>query len=143
MSGPAKALERCPFCGSADIDPEGVAFIPKRHHGMVKTWDYAKPDQIEHRPACTNCGASTDGDWNARPANLYQPDFTIPVASIPDGWTVQALVHRYWAHNMVTDQVWVAEMFHLKTKDGRIVTGTGATPLAATNSAIAMIAAQA
>ena len=38
----------CPFCGSSDVDHEGLSSI------------------IDTRPACNNCGASTDGDWNAR-----------------------------------------------------------------------------
>ena len=42
---------------------------------------------------------------------------------------------------MTADQVWVCELFELESEDGRIVTGKGSTPLAATRSAIGMIAA--
>lgn len=61
------SLKSCPFCGSEDIDPEGVASFKKEYRTQNLTWDKdATPDRIERRPACNNCGATTDGDWNVR-----------------------------------------------------------------------------
>lgn len=62
----ADELMPCPFCGSKDIDPEGVASIAEEHRKEVGTWDKAQPHHIVNRPACTNCNATTDGDWNTR-----------------------------------------------------------------------------
>jgi len=58
----------CPFCGSSDIDPKGLAsFKPEYHHDTTLTWDKdATPEKIEHRPACNNCSAATYGDWKTR-----------------------------------------------------------------------------
>jgi len=61
----------CPFCGSTDVDPTGVASFKDNEKnnpdGSPRNWYKAKPEWIEHRPACNNCGASTDSDWNTRP----------------------------------------------------------------------------
>jgi len=57
----------CPFCGTADIDPEGVvAFKPEyRYSDMTEDRD-ATPDKLEFGPACNQCGCTTDGHWNTR-----------------------------------------------------------------------------
>ena len=63
-------LKPCPFCGSADIDPEGVASFKDQYRKMMDTcytWnENANQQTIEHRPACNNCGATTNGEWNDR-----------------------------------------------------------------------------
>lgn len=57
----------CPFCGSTKIDPEGVAAFKPEYRAQDLNWnEHATPDKIEHRPACLECGATTDGDWNVR-----------------------------------------------------------------------------
>jgi len=61
-----KNLKPCPFCGSPDIDPEGVASFKPEYRNSNNTWPTAQPHMIENRPACNNCGATTDGDWNTR-----------------------------------------------------------------------------
>lgn len=52
-------LKPCPFCGSDDIEADGVAFYPEGN----------KENGLHHAPACNNCGA-TGGDtvdqWNTR-----------------------------------------------------------------------------
>lgn len=71
-----KKLDYCPFCGSTDIDPEGVAsFKPEYRNGDLDlTWDKdATPDKIEHRPACNDCNATTCGDWNTRAPVRIKP----------------------------------------------------------------------
>lgn len=63
-------LDNCPFCGSTDIDPEGVACFKKKYRQSYYNWDdHANEETIEHRPACNNCGATTEGDWNTRSAD--------------------------------------------------------------------------
>lgn len=60
----------CPFCGSDDIDPEGVSSFKPEFRTPDNNWkDHATPDKIEHRPACNNCNATTDNDWNERNSN--------------------------------------------------------------------------
>jgi len=60
-------LRNCPFCGSNDIDPEGVAsFKPPFIFDENLKWENAEPHMIENRPACNECGATTNGDWNTR-----------------------------------------------------------------------------
>lgn len=59
-------LKPCPFCGSFDIDPEGVASFKEQYQTSDNTWDKCTPGMIENRPACNNCGATTNGEWNAR-----------------------------------------------------------------------------
>jgi hypothetical protein len=49
-------LEPCPFCGSNDIDPNGCASQLSEFGPLVT------------RPACDNCGATTDVSWNTRAA---------------------------------------------------------------------------
>lgn len=61
----------CPFCGSDDIDPEGITqFKDNEIHdenGNLRNWnDHATPGRLEHRPACNNCSATTDIEWNNR-----------------------------------------------------------------------------
>jgi len=56
----------CPFCGCEDIDPEGVASFKPEYQLGSNHWNSATPEMIQHRPACTNCSASTGGDWNVR-----------------------------------------------------------------------------
>lgn len=67
MSEQEKLLP-CPFCGSSDIDPEGVASFKEEHrfNDSKFGWDNYEPHMIEHRPCCNKCGATTDGDWNIR-----------------------------------------------------------------------------
>jgi len=50
-------LKMCPFCKSADIDPEG--WMSSDQEG----------GNIRQGPACNNCGASADTVdlWNTRP----------------------------------------------------------------------------
>lgn len=50
----ADALLPCPFCGSADIDPEGV--LASKDGGKNYTY-----------PACNDCSASCE-NWNTRTA---------------------------------------------------------------------------
>lgn len=64
MTTPSEELKPCPFCGSADIDSEGVSSIKK--DSGVGLWKDAKPEHIEHHPACNNCSATTNGAWNTR-----------------------------------------------------------------------------
>ena len=60
-------LDYCPFCGSTNIDPEGVSAFKPEYRSLDMTWHKdATPEKIEHRPACNNCSATTDGDWNKR-----------------------------------------------------------------------------
>lgn len=47
-------LKPCPFCGSNDIDPNGCASQLSEFGPLVT------------RPACDNCGATTDASWNTR-----------------------------------------------------------------------------
>ncbi len=62
-----EALLPCPFCGSTDIDPEGVSSFKDQYKYCGYSWnDDDKEGKIEHRPACNNCSATTDGDWNHR-----------------------------------------------------------------------------
>jgi hypothetical protein len=72
-------LKECPFCGSTDIDPEGVAsFRDEEKHnpdGSLRNWkDDALPERIQHSPACNECGATTDGDWNTRHTSPLEAD---------------------------------------------------------------------
>lgn len=68
-----KVLAPCPFCGSSNIDPEGVASFKKEYRTQDMTWAKdSTPDRIENRPACSDCGATTDGDWNARAVNAQE-----------------------------------------------------------------------
>jgi len=67
-------LKPCPFCGSTDIDPEGVACFKPEYKGGSVGWDKATDDMIVHRPACNSCGATTDGDWNTRAEPAPLPD---------------------------------------------------------------------
>ncbi|PHS61022.1 MAG: hypothetical protein COB09_18925 [Thalassobium sp.] len=61
-------LKPCPFCGSTDIDPEGVASFKPEFRAREMSWaDDDIADYIQHKPACNNCGATTEGDWNTRP----------------------------------------------------------------------------
>lgn len=64
------ALKPCPFCRSSDIDPEGATGIKPEYRNRGATWDSVKPFMVEHSPACTECGATTDGDWNTRAGKL-------------------------------------------------------------------------
>lgn len=52
----------CPFCGSWDIEPDGVSYYKdgKEENGLC------------HDPACNNCGA-TSNNWNVRayPSEVY------------------------------------------------------------------------
>jgi hypothetical protein len=70
----------CPFCGSTDIEPDGVASIKKDVRAVVKFWKDALPEHIINRPCCNTCGATTEGDWNTRAARQS------PTA--PAGWRV-------------------------------------------------------
>jgi len=67
-------IKPCPFCGSTDIDPEGVACFKPEYKGGSVGWDKATDDMIVHRPACNSCGATTDGDWNTRAEPAPLPD---------------------------------------------------------------------
>lgn len=60
------SLLPCPFCGSGDVDPEGVAAFKPEHRTSDMTWDDARPEHIEHYPACNVCSATTNGNWNTR-----------------------------------------------------------------------------
>jgi len=60
---PDDYLKPCPFCGSHDIDPAGVAWLDEDGDGM------------HYGPACDDCGATTKhsgiadvdaGFWNRR-----------------------------------------------------------------------------
>lgn len=70
----------CPFCGSLDIDPEGVAYYK----------DGDKKNGLSHDPACNDCGA-TCKDWNTRPQ---------PSANVSEALNIvtQKLSAKY-AHN--------------------------------------------
>lgn len=60
-------LKPCPFCGSEDIDPEGIASFKEEYRNKNLNWDeHANEETIEHKPACNVCGATTNGDWNKR-----------------------------------------------------------------------------
>jgi len=65
-------FEKCPFCGSKDIDPEGVASFKEKEWkdeaGNLRNWnDHATPERLIHSPACNNCGATSgDSNWNTR-----------------------------------------------------------------------------
>lgn len=52
----------CPFCGSIQVDPEGVASIKQ---DTVEFWKDAAPEHIEHSQACDVCSATAD-EWNNR-----------------------------------------------------------------------------
>lgn len=74
-------LKPCPFCGSTEIDPEGIAYI--NPDSGVKTWN--DPNVAEHilrRPACDNCGASTHEDWNTRTPSLGQRDKDVRIQEL-------------------------------------------------------------
>lgn len=60
-------LKPCPFCGSKNIDPKGVAsFKPEYRHSGMNWKEHGTPERIQHKPACDDCGATTDRDWNTR-----------------------------------------------------------------------------
>ena len=65
MTSNTEELKNCPFCGSDEIDPEGVSSIKTEYKD--KTWSEVTVDMCESRPACDSCGASTSGNWNTRP----------------------------------------------------------------------------
>ena len=61
-------LKNCPFCGSTDIDPEGVASFKEEHRKGENTWTNHSPEMIEHHPACNNCNATAAIKlWDTRP----------------------------------------------------------------------------
>jgi len=72
---PVGELLPCPFCGSKDIDPTGCsAFLPE-YQVEGKTWDGDDiQDKLRHFPACNNCNATTDGDWNTRSGTYIPAD---------------------------------------------------------------------
>lgn len=58
----------CPFCGSNDIDPEGVSIIDPAVRKEITHWHMAEPHHIISKPACNNCSASAD-EWQRRAPN--------------------------------------------------------------------------
>lgn len=60
-------LKPCPFCGSNDIDPEGVTSFKKEYRDKEGvSWSHYTEKMLEHRPSCNNCGATTEDNWNNR-----------------------------------------------------------------------------
>lgn len=99
-------LKPCPFCGSTDIDPEGVACFKREYRGTDATWDTAKPEQIENRPSCQNCNATTDGDWNTRAEALsIIGGLTKPVS-------LSVIVNNSEFRNQITDAYTPAREWH-------------------------------
>lgn len=97
-----KKLLPCPFCGSADIDPEGVASFKKENRGGKFDWANYAPEMLEYDPACNNCSATASKDsWNTRAAfaELMSPcKFSVTngdmINLIPKNGAVQRLAAR-------------------------------------------------
>jgi len=63
----SEELKPCPFCGSDNIDPEGVASFKPEYRTSDMNWEEdASKGTIQHRPACADCGATTEENWNTR-----------------------------------------------------------------------------
>lgn len=92
-------LKPCPFCGSTDIDADGVASIKKDRRGLVAFWKDATPDDIENSPSCNNCSASTEIDWNTRAENPNE----LPLELLPDGWFLDGLNNRVGWEAMISN----------------------------------------
>lgn len=95
-------LKPCPFCGSTNIDPEGVASFKPEFRSKDMTWDRdATPERLEHHPACQDCDATTGGDWNVRagsgrPVRLAWAHDKLSQIPAPTEDDLQDLVTKIW-----------------------------------------------